>query len=74
MSFFIDARLEDGKPHLTVTDAESGRLCIDWIGLHVAPGYAEPHLQQEIQQLFKQLILLASVNDTPQSTQGTFHE
>ena len=64
MTFSIDARLENGRPHLTVTDVESGQLRVDWTCQHLADaGSGTGPLLQEVQQLFKQLILLASVSE-----------
>lgn len=56
MGHRIYAWLEEGKPRLRIYDAESGNLTVSW-DYQGKQGAGEPQ-RQEIQRLFKQLLLL----------------
>jgi len=76
MSYSINAWLENGKPHLMVTDTHSGQPRVIWeshlLGAisDIPPVDDQPELlhrmQLELQQLFKQLILLSSATELAQ--------
>lgn len=62
MSYTVNAWLEDGAPRLRLINTQSGNASLTWDFpkevINQEAGY-----KQEMQNLFKQLLLLACVNE-----------
>jgi hypothetical protein len=56
MSYYINAWLENGDPRLQIIDAQSKSVCVSWD--YLAPKNAENKDKNEIQRLFKELLML----------------
>ena len=69
MTYSINARLEHGKPSLTLVNADTGEQCLHWHGNN--------QNARDWQHLFKQLVLLSCIDQLslPQrATSSSFGE
>lgn len=62
MSYTVNAWLEDGAPRLRLIDTQSGHASLSWDFPKDVINH-EAHYKQEMQKLFKQLLLLACVHE-----------
>lgn len=60
MGFQIEAFLDDGKPSLKIYDLQRQALCLSWTYNN---SNSEPRSQQEVHQLFRELLLLTCKQD-----------
>ena len=61
MSYHINAWLENGVPQLQVIDAQTKRVCMNWS--YKSESEPSEQQRQEVQRLFRELLLLTCKQD-----------
>lgn len=59
MHYLIDARLENGIPHVTIRDADTGRVRLQWIRAGDGETADDQAAGQALHGLFRDLVLLS---------------
>lgn len=69
MSYYINAWLENGQPQLEIIDAQSKAVSVAWS--YETKRNNKAQAKQEIQRLFRELLLLTCKQDLASSGSGT---
>lgn len=70
MHYLIDARLENGIPHVTIRDADTGRVKLQWTRAGDVETATDGAAGQALHGLFKDLVLLSCADQLNSAEQA----